>query len=116
MQAPVPPGDAAEMQLVEFRGVAVQGESVLDTLSVVQPRRIPTVFAPFHAGTKFSVQGRDTPPSTTLNFANMTLLLPNVTYEGIYEGGFLDFFDLRQSARISFTNRCSAAELHAAIA
>lgn len=96
--------------IIEFPGVALRGESVLDTLSTKQPKRIPTVYSPFHAGWKFRVDSRESPPGVTLNFSNVTLLLANVTYEEIYESGFMDFFDLGRSARFCFTNRY--ADLH----
>lgn len=63
------------------------------------------MFAPFHAGAKFSLQGRDTPPGTTLAFSNVTPLLPNATYAGIFDSGLMEFFDLGRSARVCFTNR-----------
>lgn len=106
LQAPIAAVDAATAP-VAFPGGTIRGESVLDTLSVSQPLRIPTVFAPFHAGTVFSLEARDVPPGTSLTFSNMTLLLPNVTYESIYESGFTDFFDMAGSARVCFTNRCA---------
>nr|BAV58352.1 hypothetical protein [Ulva partita] len=100
----VSPAQARKTPIIEFPGVALRGESVLDTLSTKQPNRIPTVYSPFHAGWKFVVDSREAPPGVTLNFSNMTLLLANVTYDGIYESGFMEFFDLGRSARFCFTN------------
>eukprot|EP00892_Ulva_mutabilis_P008873 jgi/Ulvmu1/6358/UM029_0066.1 len=100
----VPPSDTNSTPVIDFPGVALRGESVLDTLSTKQPKRIPTVYSPFHAGWKFIVAGKEVPPGVTLNFSNMTLLLANVTYEGIYSSGFMDFFNLGRSARFCFTN------------
>ena len=108
VQDAVPATEAAAAPLVEFPGVVLQGESVLATLGMRQPRRIPSVFAPFRARTILRVAGREAPPGATLNFSNMTLLLPNVTYDGIYNSGFMDFFELGRSARFCFTNRCVA--------
>lgn len=81
--------------------------------NVAQPRRIPTVFSPFHAGTIFKLSRREVPPGVTLNFQNMTLLLPNVTYDGIFVSGFMEYFELGRSARFCFTNRCAAERRHA---
>ena len=107
MQPLVPASDATPTSTVEFPGVALRGESVLKTppLSVTQPKRIPTVFAPFRAGTVFTLAGRQAPPGVTLNFSNMTLLLPNATYKGIYKSGLMNFFDIGKHSRFCFTNR-----------
>lgn len=101
----MPAPQAAPTPLITFPGTTLIGESVLDTLSTVRPRRIPTVFAPFHAGTKFRVEGRESPPRTTLTFSNMTLLMPDVAYTSSFQSGFMDYFDLGRSARICFMNR-----------
>ena len=109
VQPLVPAADASRAPTIEFPGVMLQGESALDTLSASKPKRIPTVFAPFRAGTVFSLAGRQAPPGVTLAFSNMTLLLPNVTYEGIYQSGLMDFFDMGGGARFCFTNRYDLA-------
>lgn len=109
MQPLVPPSHAQVTPIIDLPGVVLQGESLLDTLSTEQPKRIPTVFAPFHAGWIFRTDSRDAPPGVTLQFSNMTLLLSNVTYEGIYESGLMEFFDLGTSAQVCFVNRFALA-------
>eukprot|EP00892_Ulva_mutabilis_P007870 jgi/Ulvmu1/5455/UM226_0003.1 len=100
----VPASAATPTLIVKFPGVSLRGESVLDTLSAQQLRRIPTVFAPFRAGTIFQVDGQDTPPGVTLNFSNMTLFMPDVIYEDIYTSGLMEYFQFGRSARVCFTN------------
>lgn len=105
LQPLMPPHQTKVTPMIGFPGVALRGESVLDTLSTKQPKRIPTVYSPFHAGWTFRVAPRESPPGVTLNFSNMTLMLANVTYDGIYDSGFMEFFDLGRSGRFCFTNR-----------
>lgn len=110
LQPAVPASEAVSAPVLELPGATISGKSVPDNQGANQSKRIPTVFAPFHAGVKFPIAGVQAPPGVTLSFSNVTLLLPNVTYEGIYQSGFLDFFELGQSARICFTNRYALLE------
>lgn len=72
----------------------------------------PTVWAPFHSGWVFRTADHPSPPGTVLHFANMTLVLPNATYAGVHESGFMDFLDLGERGHVCFTNRCAAISHH----
>lgn len=109
MQRTIPPSEATPTPLIPHPGITIHGTSYV--AGPDSERTLPTVFAPFHAGTVFRVEDPPTPQGTTLHFSNMTLLMPNVTFNGIYESGFLEFFDIGDTAIICFTNRCDPAQL-----
>ena len=92
--------------MIQFPGRQLKGRSVIETLSDEQPKRIPTVFAPFYSGYRFEMEGRETPPGTTLHLSNMTILVPNATYENLGTSGIMDYFEFGDSARFCITNRC----------
>eukprot|EP00892_Ulva_mutabilis_P000789 jgi/Ulvmu1/10710/UM067_0036.1 len=98
----IPPSEATPTPLIPHPGVTIRGNSY--TAGPGSERTLPTVFAPFHAGTVFRLADNPTPQGTTLHFANMTLLMPNVTFAGVFDSGFLDFFDIGDTAIICFTN------------
>ena len=108
VQDPVPASEATDVTTLDYPGVSIRARSVpeLSADGSAQPRRIPTVFAPFHAGVKFALGARQAPPGVTLHISNVTLLLPNVTYSGVFESGFMDFFEMGRFARMCFTDRC----------
>lgn len=61
MQPEVPASDAALAPLVKFPGLALRGQSVLESLSDKQPKRIPTIFPPSTPGTSSAGRSRFTP-------------------------------------------------------
>lgn len=81
LQTPMAAADAVLMAHNEFPGRQLRGSSVLATTSEEQSKRIPTVFAPFYAGARFELAGRETPPGTTLHLSNITFMVANATYE-----------------------------------
>ena len=105
LQQMIPAAEASLAPEIQFPGRQLKGRSVLDTLADRQPKRIPTIFAPFYSGFKFRLVERETPPGTTLHFSNMTLMLPNATYENLASSGMMEYFDFGQSARTCITNR-----------
>ena len=111
VQDPVPASVASDSVMVEFPGIQLSGTSTpeLSADGPGLPARIPTVFAPFYAGTRFVLGDRQAPPGVTLHFANVTLLLPNVTYTGVFDSGFMDFFEMGRFARMCFSNRYAQA-------
>jgi hypothetical protein len=106
LQVEVPPEKARVLGPVTFPGLQFTGTSVALDKNGKPKLRIPTVFSPFHNGVRFQVPQHSETPGTTLHFSNMTVALPNVTYEGLYDSGFMKFFDLGERAHLCFSNRC----------
>jgi hypothetical protein len=77
----------------------------------MQPKRIPTIFAPFYSGFKFRLAGRESPPGTTLFFTNFTILVANGTYENLFTSGMMEYFDFGTAARLCVANRCDPFHL-----
>jgi hypothetical protein len=109
LQQAVPASQAIELPEIAFPGLHISGHSVVDSVSEEEPKRIPTVFAPFYSGCKFRLAERESPPGTTLFLTNLTLLVANGTYESLFTSGMMDFFSLGTAARICVANRCDPA-------
>jgi hypothetical protein len=112
LQPAIPASQAKDLPPIFWPGREVKGRSVPASDSGMQPKRIPTIFAPFHSGYKFSLAGRESPPGSVLLFSNMTLLMANATYSSFNTSGIMEYFDLGTNARFCFINR-SAAHLSA---
>jgi hypothetical protein len=87
-----------------------QGDRFLGprTLAEGQPKRIPAIFAPFYANTLFQLAARQTPPGTTLHFANMALLVANATFESLESSGVMDYFKFGTASRVCISDRCAS--------
>jgi hypothetical protein len=109
MQRAIPAWQAKEVPKIVFPGRQFTGHSVLDSVTDEQPKRIPTIFAPFYSGFKFKLAGRDSPPGTTLFLNNLTFLVANGTYEDLFTSGMMDFFSFGTAARMCVSNRCDLA-------
>ena len=105
----MPACDATVTAAVWHPGVRMVGQSLIMMEACADGgglrKRIPTVLAPFHAGTKFTLSDHPSNPGVSLHFTNVTLLLPNTTFAGIFESGFMDFFEMGHSSRLCFTTR-----------
>jgi hypothetical protein len=110
MQTAIPASQATILEIIKFPGKQISGESVLDTLTEDQPKRIPTIFAPFYANTRFNLEPRETPPGTTLHLTNMTFMIANATYGSLSASGVMDYFEFGTSARACMTNRYAFAD------
>eukprot|EP00892_Ulva_mutabilis_P003297 jgi/Ulvmu1/1339/UM011_0067.1 len=88
----VPAWQAVELTEVPFPGVEARGGSRGGGIGP-RSRRIPTVYAPFHSGFRFRIDDDDG-KTAIVNLSNMTILVPNATYEGLGSSGLLDFFSL----------------------
>ena len=111
MQYPVPASEATVATTVSFRGVRLVGKSQLEASADGGGlrKRIPTVFSPFHGGTKFNISDHPSSPGVAIHFTNVTLLLPNSTFAGIFDSGLMDFFEMGRFARFCFTDRYAHA-------
>ena len=107
MQPEVPAAEAQELTLVTFPGVEARGASMGGGVGP-RSRRVPSVYAPFHSGFKFRIDDSDS-DTAIVNLSNMTILIPNATYEGLGTSGFLDFFSLadgQEQDLVCVQNRC----------
>jgi hypothetical protein len=77
LQRAIPARQAKPFPKIHFPGRQLTGHSVLDSVTDMQPKRVPTIFAPFYSGYKFSLAGRESPPGTTLFLTNFTILVAN---------------------------------------
>lgn len=108
VQPEVPAEEAEEVQLVSFPGVEARGWSVGSGRGP-RAQRIPTVYAPFNSGYKFRIDDSDG-ETAVVNLSNMTLLMPNSTYEGLGDSGLLAFFGLdggQPQDLVCIQNRCA---------
>jgi hypothetical protein len=110
-QRAIPAWQAKGLPEIGFPGRQYTGHSVLDSVTEEQPKRIPTIFAPFYSGFKFKLAGRDSPPATTLFLTNLTFLVANATYQDIFASGMMDFFTLGTVSRLCVANWCAPARL-----
>lgn len=92
VQPEVPAEEAEEVQLVSFPGIEARGRS-MGVGRGPRAQRIPTVYAPFSSGYKFRIDDSDG-ETAVVNLSNMTLLVPNATYDGLGDSGLLAFFGL----------------------
>jgi hypothetical protein len=109
MQRAIPAWQAKEVPAIVFPGRHFTGHSVLDSVTDEQPKRIPTIFAPFYSGFRFKLAGREVPPGTSLFLTNLTFLVANGTYENLFTSGMMDFFSFGTAARMCVLNRCDLA-------
>lgn len=102
----MPAAAATEIGPILFPGKLLKGSSTAqDTQHAPHVVRLPIVYAPFHAGIVFPVQGTASAPGATLHFSNVTFLVSNATYDALGASGAMDFFALGSYARVCFSNR-----------
>eukprot|EP00892_Ulva_mutabilis_P010488 jgi/Ulvmu1/7811/UM004_0040.1 len=101
--AEVPAADGQLADELQWPGANIRGSGIPGHAPHGAPA-FPTVWAPFRSGWVFQTAGHGAPPGTILHFANVTLVLPNATYAGVYDSGFLDFLRFGENSRVCFTN------------
>lgn len=101
VQEKVPAAAASGPIIVKSVSRIITGRSVLGNGGL----RIPTVFAPLYSGYKFMLQAVESPPGTTLELRNMTVVIADGVFTELHSSGMMDYFDLGTAARVCFMNR-----------
>jgi hypothetical protein len=114
VQKHVPAADAKQL-VVPYPGFSLRGESVAESFNAQPTLRLPTVWAPYSGGEKFSVlappKGNVPGPGFTMLFiTNLTLVVPDSSWSQIQQkktSKMHEYFQLPEGARFCMGNMCA---------